>query len=212
MEEKLAKIISYIFHPLIMPTVGIWLILHTNTYMAYAVSDPTKWFITLIIFMATFVLPALCAAYLLHSGLISSMHMPSAQERRLPFLLTAIIYYLTYYLIKQLPILITVAEFSLPSIIYFIILGATFSVLLALIINFKWKISVHMIGIGGLVGTLLGISLKYSTDLKIFICASIIVAGLIGSSRLKLKAHRLSQVYAGFFVGIFCELVFILSA
>ena len=210
MEERFAKIISYIFHPLIMPTISIWLILNTNTYISFVTSDPTKWFTTLIIFMSTFILPALVVVYLLHSGLISSMHMPSAEERRLPFLLTAIIYYFTYYVIRQLPIIIS--EFSLPPVIYIVILGATFSILVALIINFFWKISVHMIGVGGLVGTLIGVSLRYSTDLKNIICVAIIIAGLIGFSRLKLKAHRLSQVYMGFFIGIFCELVFILSA
>ena len=210
MEERFAKIISYIFHPLIMPTIGICIILNTNTYIGYSTSDPTKWFTMLVIFMSTFMLPALLAAYLLHSGLISSFHMPTANERRLPFLLTAIIYYFTYYAIRQLPIIIT--EFSLPSIIYVIILGATFSILLALIINFKWKISVHMIGIGGLVGTMLGVSLKYSTNFNAIICATILIAGLIGFSRLKLKAHRLSQVYAGFIMGLLCELVFILGA
>ncbi len=210
MEERFAKIISYIFHPLIMPTIGIWLVLNTNTYISYATSDPTKWFTTLVIFMSTFMLPALIAAYLLYAGLISSFHMPTSEERRLPFLLTAIIYYFTYYAIKQLPII--VSEFSLPSIIYVIILGATFSILLALIINFKWKISVHMIGIGGLVGTLIGVSLRYSSDFKSIICTALIIAGFIGFSRLKLKAHRLSQVYAGFLLGVACELVFILSA
>jgi membrane-associated phospholipid phosphatase len=162
--------------------------------------------------MTTFMLPALIAAYLLHHGYISAMSMPNEKERRLPFLLTAIIYYLVYYGSKSLPLIVTVTELILPSIIYLIILGATFSVLVALIINFRWKISVHMIGIGGLIGTLLGISLKYSADMMNVICIFIIAAGLIGFSRLKLKAHSLSQVYAGFFIGIFCELIFILSA
>lgn len=210
MEERIAKTISYLFHPLIMPTIGIVLILHTNTYIAYVTSDPTKWFTTLIVFMSTFMLPALMAAYLLYAGLISSLHMPSAKERILPFLLTAIIYYLSYYFIRELPNRFN--EFSLPSVIYLMMLGSTFAVIMALIINFTWKISVHMIGIGGLVGTLLGVSLKYSVDLKIILCTTIIVAGLVGFARLKLKAHGLAQVYAGFFVGIFCELVFILSA
>lgn len=210
MEEKIAKVISYIFHPLIMPTIGIVLILNTNTYIAYVTSDPTKWFTTLIVFMSTFMLPALMAAYLLYAGLISNLHMPSAKERILPFLLTAIIYCFTYYIIKELPA--RFSEFSLPLVIYSIMFGATFSVIMALIINFTWKISVHMIGVGGLVGTLLGVSLKYSVDFKMLICTSIIIAGLIGFSRLKLKAHGLAQIYAGFFVGIVCELVFILSA
>lgn len=207
MEVRIAKAISYVFHPLIMPTLGIWLILNTNSYISYSTSEPTKWFTTLVVFMSTFMLPALVAAYLLFNGLISSMNMPTSEERRLPFLLTAIIYYITYYIIKQLPIIVT--DFSLPLVINPIILGATFSVLLALIINFKWKVSVHMIGIGGLVGTLLGVSLKYSIDLKTIICAAILIAGLIGFSRLKLNAHRLSQVYVGFFIGMLCQLIFI---
>lgn len=193
-----------------MPTVGIWLIFNANSYISYSTSDPTKLITTLAIFMGTFMLPALVAVYLWYSGQVSSLHMPKSSERILPFLLTAIIYCGTYYIIKQLHLL--AIEFYLPSVIYLIIMGATFSVLTALIINFKWKISVHMIGIGGLLGTLLGISFKYAVDMKMMICGVILIAGLVGFSRLKLKAHSLAQVYAGFFLGMFSELVFILSA
>jgi membrane-associated phospholipid phosphatase len=89
-------------------------------------------------------------------------------------------------------------------------IGAAASVLTALIVNFFWKISAHMIGMGGLCGTLICISIKLQTDMLAFLLIAIIFSGLVGASRILLKAHNPSQIYIGFFVGVFWQAAIVL--
>ena len=75
----------------------------------------------------------------------------------------------------------------------------------SLIINIRWKISAHMIGIGGLTGALLCISILLEVYITPYLVYALLIAGLIGSSRLILKAHTPLQIYVGFAVGVICQ-------
>ena len=91
-----------------------------------------------------------------------------------------------------------------------LLLGAAASVVLAILINLKWKVSIHMIGIGGIVGMFFGMSTFLLIDLRMPILIALVVAGIIGTARLSMGAHRPSQLYLGFLVGFCCE-YFVLS-
>ena len=101
-------------------------------------------------------------------------------------------------MLKQAPI---------PPIIFNFIIGATLSVMFAFIINIKWKVSAHMIGIGGLVGALFCISILLEIYITPFLIIALFIAGLIGSARLFLKAHNQSQIYVGFVVGMISQII-----
>ncbi|MBE9480240.1 MAG: hypothetical protein IMY69_00935 [Bacteroidetes bacterium] len=118
--------------------------------------------------------------------------MKTKEERTLPYLMTIIFYYLASYLLKQLQI---------SPIFYYFILGATFLIIITLIINFFWKISIHMIGIGGMLGTLIGLSFLWMIDIPFLIILLILCSGITGFARLKLNAHNPVQVYTGFVIG-----------
>ena len=80
-------------------------------------------------------------------------------------------------------------------------MGAAFSVTAAFVINLKWKISIHMLGMGGIVGTIIGLILRYQIDAVPLVISLVILSGLVGYSRLRLDAHTPLQVYAGFVLG-----------
>src|SRR5690606_34994874 len=119
----------------------------------------------------------------------------TAKERRLPYLITVGFYFLTYYLLKNA---------QLPNIYLLMLLGATLSVMLSLIINLSWKISAHLVGMGGLVGGILGLSIRLGMNLIYPLAISILLTGLIGYARLRLSSHSPAQVYIGFLVGFLC--------
>jgi hypothetical protein len=97
-----------------------------------------------------------------------------------------------------------------PRVFFLLTLGAAAALALAIIINLKWKISIHMIGIGALIGTFFGLSTFLLVDLRISIIVFLLIAGLLGSARLTLGSHKPSQIYAGLVLGFLCE-YFILS-
>ncbi|MCB0428909.1 MAG: hypothetical protein KDD54_02260 [Flavobacteriales bacterium] len=196
MSDRIAKIISYLFHPVFMPLLASYILLHTHTYVAFSILPKGKLVIYAILMLCTVMLPIITALVLLRNGMIETLHMETKEERRLPFLATAIYYFTAYYLLAKLP---------LPRIIMLLQLGATLSVILVLLINLRWKISVHMTGIGGFVGAVIGISFELGADLRTLLGVLIICAGLVASARISLKMHKPAQVYAGFLLGVLSE-------
>jgi hypothetical protein len=181
-----------------MPTYGMLLyFLAIEPHLMSRLPGKAKLVLSVITFVFTFVLPLLSVLFLYRAKRINSLEIQTSQERRWPFLITAACYIGAYYIIPGL------REFAL---IRALILGATLSVVLTLIINLSTKISAHMVGIGGLVGAFIAISYRLHMPFETVIFASLAVAGVIGFARLALNAHTPAQVYAGFAVGFLSEL------
>lgn len=195
-----AKIISSIFHPLLMPVIGILIIFNTDSYINYAIPFELKKAVILLVSVSTFVTPLLITLLLLQRKVIKSLEMETTKERIIPYAFTIIFYVFTLFMLKRAP---------LHPIIFYFIIAATLSVILAFIINIKWKISAHMIGLGGLVGALIAISFSMEVYVTQYIILALIISGVVGSSRLILNAHNQAQLYVGFLLGIFCQLLVI---
>ena len=85
-------------------------------------------------------------------------------------------------------------------IIKSIYLGAIYVLILSLYITKFWKISLHMLAIGGLTGVLLTLELLYGQSLN-FLLLFIFISGCLGFSRYSLNAHTLKQIYGGYLLG-----------
>jgi hypothetical protein len=136
----------------------------------------------------------------LQLGVIKSIQMETARERTLPLLTTSLFFILGYFFLKK---------FQLPAFIPLFFLGTLLAVLISLGISFFWKISIHMVGIGGLVGAMVTMALKYDVQTHMWMLIALGVAGFLGSSRLTLGAHNPKQIYSGFLLGliIICTII-----
>lgn len=196
MNHKFARFLSFIFHPVLMPTYALLLIFRQSTYFAHTISNEIKFRLFEIIVLNTLILPVVISYLLVRKGWIKSLEMQKREERLFPYLANLLLLLLSAYLIYSL---------RLPRVFFLLTLGAAASVLIAVIINTKWKISIHMVGLGALVGTFFGLSTFLLIDLRMIIILFILITGLVGVARITLGAHRPSQIYAGFFVGFLCE-------
>ncbi len=181
-----------------MPTYGFAAIFYSSNYVSTFTSLPIKLVILSITFIFTFLLPSANALILLKMGRIKSLEMETLNERVIPYLSTALYYFALYYLFYN-------AEF--PTIFRILILGAALSILFTLFISLKWKISAHTTGIGGIVGASLGIVYRLQMDLQLILMIAILISGVVGYARLKLQSHTPAQVYSGFLLGFFIELL-----
>lgn len=201
MENRIATLLSYIAHPLLVPMLGLLIISHSGTYAA-DIDQRFNQFIYLTVFLLTFLLPVGLIPLLKYSGLASSIHLPQRKERLIPLYLTLIFYLAAYFLIKKLPVSQVYQRF---------IFSASLSILLVLILSYFWKISAHLAAWGGLVGLIISLSLRFNTDLMLYLVSAILCSGFVGYARLRLGAHNPMQVYFGFLVGFLTVLtVFIL--
>lgn len=191
MVKRFATFVSYTAHPLIIPVLGLLVISNSGTYAA-DIDQQYKQFIYLSVFIFTLLLPAALIPLFYYFGLARNVHFNERRERLIPLYLTLIFYLAAYFLVRKLPVSVIYQRF---------LFGACISMLfLASISNF-WKISIHLVGWGGLTGLILMLTLRFSTDLMLFLILSILISGFIASARLKLGAHTPLQVYSGFLLG-----------
>lgn len=201
MGNRLARFLSYALHPMLMPTFGFITLLFSKSYVAYGIVGKGKSLLIALILILTFVLPTLIILLLKKTKIISSIELGKREERTYPFLIVAGFYYLTYRLFLN---------YQLPVAFYTVLLSSAFVVIITLLINFFWKISAHLMGIGSFIGALLALNFNYGIDYLNLIIIFILLAGLLGYSRLKLEAHSPSQIYTGFSVGFVISFILFL--
>jgi hypothetical protein len=192
-ETTFARIISSLFHPLVIPTLGIFILFSLNTYISFSIPPQSQRIILLVVIFNTAIAPLITILILKRMKVIKSVLLESRAERIMPVFITGIFYFFTFYILKQS---------SLPFIIYFFILSATILIFMVLLISMHWKISIHMTSIGGFTGFLISTSIFLKTDIPLIIISGIIISGLLGYSRIKLEAHSPAEVYVGFGMGL----------
>jgi membrane-associated phospholipid phosphatase len=196
-----AKIISVVFHPLLMTTYLVLLLGIFFPQMLLIKASALKLF-ALLVFFVTFVLPGLNMVMFKVNGVISSLTLESRAERIVPFIFISIIYSLVTSLFFY--------KGSFGSNFNKLMLIVSLLVIAATLITFFYKISVHSISIWGAVGILLPLNKIVDGSLLWPTAAIIVVAGLVMSSRLFLNAHTPREILIGAVVGFsigFCALL-----
>jgi len=199
MTKKLASILSAIFHPFLITLYSFLLIFISGSYIAY-LPNSIKLIILMVVLLNTLIIPIISLLILKRLGLIKSFYLEKHRERIIPIVITSIPYFFTLYLMAKLPV---------PQVLVRIIEGGVVVLIVAAIVSYWWKISLHLMGIGGLTGFLLACSLNNYFNAIPFLVATVIVAGLLASARLKNGDHNPLQVYIGFMLA-FC-LIFVLN-
>ena len=197
---KLTKFISILLHPMFMPILALHLTLLVLPSLAFTLSQNLLLIYGILIF-STMVLPLISIFWLMQKGKVSSLEMSNHKERSLPLFKTVIWMSFGYYLLQNLLFYTPILKAEL--------LGAILIILLAAIISKFWKISLHLLGIGGVVGVFIALQIIHG-DLLYLLLLFILLSGLLGVARIKQKAHNYAQVYAGFLVGLSVELITLL--
>ena len=192
-EEKIASIISWVLHPMLIPTYALLLIYSHDAFFVMILTDKLKLILMGLIVANTLLLPLIFIWMMRKRGIINSYQMPERSERTFPFVTTALFYFATWIMMNNL---------GLPGVYYLFVLGGAILIALALIINLFWKISIHMVGIGGLTGGFIGLNYQMLINSGSLVLGLFLLSGLVGFARLKLNTHNEAQVYMGFIVGI----------
>jgi hypothetical protein len=191
--DRLAKIISIVFHPLLMPVYGMAIIFSAPTLFGYLPFNVKKLLI-LILLVNNVLLPLSLLSFFIRRNVISSWTITERKERNYPLIITTILYCITSFLIFKFPI---------PVFLKTYIFAASFLSLIITVINFWWKISLHSVGAGALISLVFILSLKMLTPLEWYLISAVVIGGLVLSSRLKLNLHSPQQVWIGLFTGFF---------
>jgi hypothetical protein len=209
-------LISYLFHPLLMVTYMLALLLLINPYLfgVGAISDKAAKLLLLQVFLSTFFIPAFAVVMLRLVGMLQSLEMPTRQERIVPYVITGIFY---LWLARNF-----LGNPQIPTAFTCFVLGSTIALFLAFFMNIFSKISAHAVGMGGLVGMVVVTMLFFSygafsihtnafgtleVSMSSVLIAAVLLAGLVGTARLLLQAHEPMDLYGGYLVGFASQLI-----
>ncbi len=164
---------------------------------------PVKWRITLLVFMMSFLLPILNIYLLYKLKRIPSFLLSNRSERGFPYLITSLFYFGLVYLLLEVNIWNTLKLF---------LFGGGIAIVLTALINSRYKISAHMVGLGGLLGVLISVSYLLKLDLTPMYIFVVIISGAVASARMYLGEHGHGQLLSGFMLGLLvqCTLFFTL--
>ena len=190
MASKIAKIISVIFHPVLIPTFGFLLLFNSGFYFSM-ISWEAKRFVLLVVLFSTGILPMLSVAILALNPKFD-IHMNNSRDRIIPLLTSSVFYYVGFVLLDKMKAFPIFKLFLLASVLVIVVL---------LIISFKWKISNHMAAVGGMAGTVFALSFRSGVNPMYAILIVVLISGLVGSARLILNKHNISQLIAGYGLG-----------
>ena len=194
--------LSYLFHPVVMPTLGTLAVLWCDPNLYIPLNTEKPWLIVLgIVFFCTCLLPLSASWALLLLGRISSVSHPTESDRRFMLSFTALFFILIYYVFHNIP--------AIGESLKIFMLGINISIVITLITSLFTPVSFHTVGVGGLLGTIIGL-MKYTQQcLFLWLVIAFIIVVLASLSRYKLKAHGAFEIYLGLIIGItFQSLVF----
>ncbi|HET8737100.1 MAG TPA: hypothetical protein VFM69_10920 [Pricia sp.] len=192
------KAVSYIFHPLFVPLAGTLVYFRiTPKYSPFALQIAN----ILPIFILTIVIPIIAFLILRNIGAVNTAFMPTITERKYPLYIHIILLLMIVY--KVLP-----SSNNLE--LHFFFVGLILAAMTALVLLFfKFKTSLHLMGMGGLFMFLIGLSIHFEQNITLAISLLTAATGLVASSRLYLKAHSKAELLIGFVVGLLSQLLLV---
>jgi hypothetical protein len=197
--KVLAHFFSYIFHPLFIPLYAISFLAFFHPSYFAGFTRYEKYRVLLTTILNTVFFPAFAVLLMRGLGFIKSIFLETPQDRIGPYLSSMIFYFwAAWVFFKMDPQL----SLILPSFMT----GVFLTTVVGLLSNVYFKISMHAMGMGGLLGLFL-IIMTYNTMLMTWpLCIALLITGLVCTSRLIVSNHTQKEIYWGLFFGIVCQL------
>lgn len=186
-----ARVMSLVFTPFYLPTVGL-LALFSLSYLSL-LPFGYKLQVMGIVYFFTILLPTLLIHIYRRHQRWTLIDIGRRERRMVPYVLSILCYFTCVYIMKQIHI---------PHFMSSIVIAALGIQIVCAVINAWWKISTHTAAIGGVVGAIFVFAAIFGFNPIPWLCITILLAGLLGTSRMVLRQHSLAEVVVGFVVGV----------
>lgn len=198
MTHRILKSISVLFHPLIMPVVGVlFYFILSPRYVDYRVIGAKLISVSIL----TIILPLLLYFLLKTIGKVNSIYLATTKERIIPLMLNTLVVLLVIQSVFH----------PRPYIeLYYFFIGVLTSTLSCLILAlFNFKASIHMVALSGVFMFLIALSVHFGININTILACYTIIIGATATSRLHLKAHTPIELSIGLFIGVFPQLILV---
>lgn len=189
--KRILPVFSYIFHPLFTSVYATLFYFFIAKNFFY---DHEIYLVFIQVLILTVLLP-ISLYYLLRSlGAIKTKVLLDKGEHKLPLAIQCI---LLFVLIKHSFSVFVIRE------LYYYFLGYLISTMLMLALTlFKFRPSLHMMGISALTMFIISISAYYHLYFLNLIAFFVMCMGFTASSRIQMEKHSLNELALGILIGI----------
>ena len=212
MSRMIALFVSWVFNPLMVLTYMMALLLVANSYL-FGFTPQQEKASLLSLFFTSVLLPSLAVLLLKALGFVEHFDLRKRQDRIIPFIVCGIFYLWVWLSISRdnhMPLAMSIFSF-----------GTLLALTVSFVINLYFKISLHGLGMGGLIGMVaismwlftgshfdLAIGARvWEVSMNLVLMAVVLLAGITGWSRLELKAHSVIELIAGYALGLLAQFV-----
>ncbi|MBW7913020.1 MAG: hypothetical protein H3C54_04810 [Taibaiella sp.] len=190
--RALATIVSYMLHPVFLPILMTWVI-YAITPMSFVQYEGKLSLVFIQIALATIFFPLLVVGLLKALGFITSIFMRTQKERIIPLIATMMCYWWISHVFKNL---------DAPLVLQVLLRGAYWSIIVLFICSIFFKISMHTMAAGGMLGMLIVLMIVTPVSMAVPFIAGLLIAGASGTARLLLGAHTQFEVWVGYILGV----------
>lgn len=194
-----AKLISYVFHPLFIPTYIFLFLIYQVPYEFAGITVFQLKLRLFSIFWLTAFFPSFAVFLLWRLKFSDSIFLRTRKERIVPYVVTMFFYWWMYYLSRNFT--------DQPAVLKFFYMGIFGSTVFGLILNNYFKISLHAIGVGGAMAAIILFAMYYRLPLGVSMSIATMIAGIVCTARFLVSDHTGREVYSGLLVGIGCQCV-----
>ena len=193
-----AQFISVIFHPLFIPLYTIIFLIqfHPSWFAGFGTGEKNSLLFTTI--LNTVFFPLLSVLLMKGLGFIKSVFLSSREDRIAPYLSVMIFYFWAAWVFFKF-------QPQLPPVLPSFMTGIVITTVVALITNIYFKISMHAMGVGGMLGIFLVIMQTNSMWLAWPLSAALLITGLVCTSRFLVSDHKPPEIYWGLVAGMICQ-------
>ena len=185
-----------VFTPFYLPIVGLAALF----FLSYLSLMPLAYklqVLTLVYFFTILLPTVLIHMYRKYQGW-NLIELGHKERRMVPYVISILCYFFCVYIMDMLHI---------PHFMGTIVSAALAIQIVCALINVWWKISTHTSAIGGVAGALFVFGEFFGFNPVWWLCLVLVLAGILGTARMILRQHSLSQVVAGFLVGLVCSVL-----
>jgi hypothetical protein len=131
---------------------------------------------------------------------INSVFLKTQRERIIPYVISNIFFFWMYLVFRN--------QSEISSILTAFAFSVFLSSSVALIANIYFKISMHAIGVGGLLGFMLVVLFTNSSSpVTLPLVISLLITGVVCTSRMIVSDHAQKDIYLGLLCGLFCQFI-----
>ena len=196
----LAKIISVVFHPLFIPLYVVYYLVFIHDGYFTGFSDKARSWVLIRVALNMIFFPAVTVLLLKGVGFIDSIYLRKQRDRIIPYMAAGIFFFWMYLVFRN--------QSEIPQILTAFTFGAFLSSSVALLANIYFKISMHAIGCGGMIGLMIVVlNTNPSSPFTLPLMIAIFITGLVCTSRLIVSDHMPGDIYTGLFVGFVCQFI-----